>query len=131
MLKSFLALLPGGVRHAFEFRHRSWVDDATFEVLSRHDAAWVSASGGPLPEIREATTDFVYARFHDPGQGGYPDASLDVWADWLASQAETGRDGYAYFNNDLAGHAPEDATRLAAALRRRGVTGSGLPPPWR
>lgn len=131
VLESFLSRLPRNVRHAFEFRHRSWVDEVTFQLLARHDAAWVSASGGPLHEIRQVTTDFVYARFHDLGEGRYPDALLDVWADWLASQAEAGRDGYAYFNNDVAGHAPRDATRLAAALRRRGVTGSDLPQSWR
>src|SRR5690242_11624762 len=39
VLAEFLELLPDGTRAAFEFRHESWHDDATFELLRKRDIA--------------------------------------------------------------------------------------------
>src|SRR5579871_4440225 len=38
-LGSFLKMLPPRRRCAFEFRHRSWYDDAVFALLHLHDVA--------------------------------------------------------------------------------------------
>ena len=40
------------------------------------------------------------------------------WAEWLASERRAGVDVYAYFNNDIGGHAPRDAVRLRERLER-------------
>jgi uncharacterized protein YecE (DUF72 family) len=64
---------------------------------------------------------FVYARFHGATKysGRYSDETLEGWADWLAARAAEGRDIYAYFNNDVGGHAPRDAVRLRDAVAAR------------
>ena len=36
-LQAFLAMLPKGRRHVFEFRHESWYDAKILEVLARVD----------------------------------------------------------------------------------------------
>ena len=61
------------------------------------------------------TADFVYLRFHGPGQlfaSAYSNADLEPWArrvrDWLAA----GRIVYAYFNNDFHAHAIANARTL-------------------
>jgi uncharacterized protein YecE (DUF72 family) len=59
-LDAFLALLPGGQRHAVEFRERSWWDDETFGALERHDAACVWLSDPEMPDVTPVTADFVY-----------------------------------------------------------------------
>jgi uncharacterized protein YecE (DUF72 family) len=43
-LRSFLRRLPTNYRHAVEFRHPSWLDEETFELLREHRAAHVSVS---------------------------------------------------------------------------------------
>jgi uncharacterized protein YecE (DUF72 family) len=58
---------------------------------------------------------FVYVRFHGASgryDGSYPESRLEPWADWLAEQAASGANVYAYFNNDVGGHAPRDAIKL-------------------
>src|SRR5215470_10277701 len=40
-LKDFLSLLSAGSRAAFEFRHESWFDEETFDLLRGHDCALV------------------------------------------------------------------------------------------
>ena len=42
----------------------------------------------------------------------YTDDDLQPWADWLRTQ----RDGFAFFNNDIGGHAVENAQRLTQML---------------
>jgi uncharacterized protein YecE (DUF72 family) len=64
----------------------------------------------------------VYLRFHGYGTkygGSYPDEALDEWALWIRRALASGRDVFAYFNNDIHGHAVYDAERLR--LRVEGV----------
>ena len=117
-LERFLEALPGGVRHAIEFRDPSWYAPAVLDrleargvALCLHDMAG-SASGcrrvGP----------FAYVRFHGTTRygGRYGDEDLQPWAAWLAQEHRSGRDVFAYFNNDIGGHAPRDAVRLREML---------------
>jgi len=62
----------------------------------------------------------VDARFHGTERysGSYSDAHLEEWADWIAAQLAEGVDVYAYFNNDVGGHAPRDAARLRTVVER-------------
>jgi len=119
-LDGFLGKLPAGTRAAFEFRHSSWHDEATYEVLRRHNQAFVpfELAGEWAPRI--ATADFVYVRLHGREakyRGQYDEAALDDWVGWLRAQLTEGRDAYVYFDNtDEADHAVRDAQRLAAKL---------------
>jgi uncharacterized protein YecE (DUF72 family) len=113
-LDAFLAALPPRVRHVVEFRDPSWYDPA---VLARLDAAGVSLclhdmTGSTAPRVRVGP--IVYVRFHGTTRygGAYPDADLEAWAAWLHAEHAAGRDVFAYFNNDVGGHAPRDAARL-------------------
>ncbi len=117
LLDDFLHLVPrelggSGVRHAVEFRHPSWVDDATFAVLDRHRATHVWVSSLQMPANRTRTGDLVYARFHGL-EGGfshdYSAEELTPFAQALAAAADDGMDGFAFFNNDGATRAPANA----------------------
>jgi len=119
VLDAFLGGLPKGtVRHAVEFRHSSWLNARTFEVLAVHNAAHVHVSSDQMPEDLTPTADFVYVRFHGTARyhGAYVEPALEPWCSFLSQQAAEGRDGYAYFNNDAEAHAPRDAARLTAML---------------
>ena len=117
-LKTFLRVLPHERRHAIEFRDASWYSDAVFAALERHRVALVVHDMAGSASGKIAVGPFVYARFHGPQKysGRYPDDILAAWAEWLASQQQSGRRIYAYFNNDTGGHAPRDAARLREAL---------------
>jgi uncharacterized protein YecE (DUF72 family) len=41
--------------------------------------------------------------------GRYTDEVLADWADWCRAHSARGLEVYAYFNNDIGGHAPRDA----------------------
>ena len=84
-----------------------------------------SASG------RRRVGPFVYVRFHGVTKygGRYGDEELQPWADWLRAEHASGRDVFAYFNNDIGGHAPRDAVRLREMVRATAVTEVPAPHP--
>jgi uncharacterized protein YecE (DUF72 family) len=124
-LETFLRALPRKRLHVFEFREPSWYRDDVFRMLERYRVALClhdmegSASGalevGP----------FVYVRFHGTARysGSYSDERLAAWATWLTARVRAGKMVYAYFNNDVGGHAPRDADRLRAMLTRTAPDG--------
>lgn len=114
-LERFLVKLPKQYQHAIEFRHPSWMDEQTFELLRRHHAANVWLSSLRMPADYTITADFVYLRFHGL-QGGayhdYTDAELRPWAEQLVKAARHGVPSYVYFNNDLNTRAPLNGAAL-------------------
>ncbi|MGX7678560.1 DUF72 domain-containing protein [Jatrophihabitans sp. DSM 45814] len=120
-LDYFLRRVPDWLRIAVEFRHRSWNHEDVFHLLERHNTAYCVMSGAALPCILRVTTNFVYVRLHGPDEhylygGSYCDADLAWWRDRLREWESTGKDVYAYFNNDGNANAVRNALRLNEML---------------
>jgi uncharacterized protein YecE (DUF72 family) len=118
-LEHFLQALPRGVRHVVEFRDPSWYSDEVKALLVRHKVALCLHDMQGSATGRERIGPFIYVRFHGTtGRygGGYPDERLRSWADWLNGQRALGVDVFAYFNNDVGGHAPRNALTLRKFL---------------
>jgi uncharacterized protein YecE (DUF72 family) len=121
-LRDFLAQLPEGRRHAFEFRDPSWHDDAVYTLLAEHNAAFVPFEMGPKRSPRVATADFVYVRLHGHRRryrGDYSEATLRDWTGWLGARMTEGRDVHVYFDNtDEKDFAIRNAEALDGMLAR-------------
>lgn len=116
-LEGFLRRLPGGVRHAFEFRNPAWYQQAVCDLIDRHGAAFCEHDLVDRPPPR-VTGGFRYLRFHgtSAGYGGlYGERLLRPWAQDLRRWRRRG-DAFVYFNNDLGGGAVRDALLLARLL---------------
>lgn len=121
-LEHFLQALPKGVRHAIEFRDPSWYAPDVRPLLERHRVALCLHDMQGSATGQERVGPFVYVRFHGAVghySGGYSDERLRGWAEWLAGQQAAGVDVYAYFNNDVGGHAPRNAVTLRRFLEER------------
>ncbi len=118
-LERFLKALPQDVRHAVEFRHKSWWDDEVAALLARHNAAFVAISHPKLPDTIYPTADFLYLRFHGLDRQlyryDYTDEELKDWAERLKPYVES-KMIYAFFNNDYEANAPRNAQTLRAML---------------
>ena len=121
-LAAFLDAVPADHPQAIEFRDRRWYRD---DVLAQLDTAGVALC---LHDMAGSATDpapvgpFAYVRFHGDGYAGrYTSQRLAAWADRIAGWTDAGRTVWAYFNNDLGGHAVRDAARLREMAARRGV----------
>ena len=116
-----LSVMPPGAGVAVEPRHPSWVDDATFDLLGRHGAAYVVMSGANLPCVLRATSEVVYVRWHGPdpdhlSRGSYPEQDLRWWADRILEWVAAGHRVRGSFNNDEDGYAARNALRLTEML---------------
>ena len=119
--QQFLEILPKHVRHVVEFRNPSWYVPAIRSLTVAHEVAvCLHDMPGSAPR-RDAVGAFVYVRFHGSSErygGSYSEDRLQRWADWLNDRLDEGRDVYAYFNNDVGGHAPPNALTLRRMLER-------------
>jgi len=115
--------LPKGVTSVFEFRNTSWYVPETYALLDRFGASFCVHDMPGSRSERIAIGPIVYVRFHG-GEGKYwgryADEGLLGWTDWLVEQARQGRSCWCYFNNDIHGHAIEDARTLKAMVRQMG-----------
>ena len=118
-LKDFLKILQKyKCRHAFEFRHESWVSDEIYDILRKYNAALVITDSPIFPKVEARTADFSYIRFHGGKElylSEYSQKELDVWAEKISKWRERG-DVYAYFNNDANAYAVKNALELKKLL---------------
>jgi uncharacterized protein YecE (DUF72 family) len=107
-LDAFLQLLPAGTRAAFEFRHASWFEDATFDLLRQHECALCLADTEeePLGEIH-GTAAWGYLRLR---REEYNDAELKAWLDRLEGQGF--EEAFVFFKHEDAGAGPALAKRF-------------------
>jgi uncharacterized protein YecE (DUF72 family) len=122
-LEEFLAVAPAAHRWAVEVRDPSWLRDDVYEVLARHDAALcIHDLVEHHPHV--VTASWMYLRFHGPRRdgpysGAYTPQALSAAAGRIRTHLAAGRDVFAYFNNDLGGHAVHDAATLRRYLTGR------------
>ena len=118
-LESFLRILPKGVTRAFEFRNTDWYREEVFALLDRYGASFCVHDMPGSTSERIAVGPTAYVRFHG-GEGKYwgrySDEALLGWSDWILDQARQGRGVWCYFNNDIGGHAIEDARTLRSMI---------------
>ncbi len=120
-LESFLKILPEGFTSVFEFRHLSWFSAPVYELLENYGASFCvhDMPGSVTPRV--AVGPAAYLRLHGTrGKywGRYLDQQLIEWADWLLDQLRLGRTAWCYFNNDIEGHAIEDARALKSIVHQ-------------
>jgi uncharacterized protein YecE (DUF72 family) len=108
-LERFAALIPPGIRAAFEFRNPTWNDEAVHRTLERHGFSWcISDQKEPDPAVVR-TAPYGYVRMRHTH---YTDADLARWFDRL--RAPGWEDMFVFFEEEEEAHGP----RLAQAFLR-------------
>jgi uncharacterized protein YecE (DUF72 family) len=118
-LETFLRLLDNRLRHIFEFRHQSWMDDSVFELLKKYNAGFCVYDMPGFTSPVTATTDLAYVRFHGRDNlysSCYRDSELADWAKRLEKMSSNLQNLYIYFNNDAGGFAIQNARTLRKYL---------------
>lgn len=124
-LQAFLAAIPPDHPQAIEIRDDRWYGPEAIRMLRGADVALCLHDMPGSATRPEPVGPFVYLRFHGAGGekygGRYPSQRLAAWADRIGSWVGDGLPVWAYFNNDIGGHAVRDAARLREMVARRGV----------
>lgn len=120
-LRAFLAALPRRRRYVLEFRNASWLNDEVIDALSKRRVAFCIHDLMEESYPHHVTAAFAYYRFHGHNVkygGSYPKKVLKEHAKEMASILGSGKDVYAYFNNDAFGYALKDAVTLRKIVSR-------------
>lgn len=124
------------IRHAFEFRDKSFMTDEMARIARRHGVAIAFSHSSQWPYVEQLTAGFVYLRLHGPKRlyASRYGNRLERWAQrverWEAGETPSqpadfssltppkrkGRDVYVYFDNDHHAYAAEDALALRRLL---------------
>jgi uncharacterized protein YecE (DUF72 family) len=105
LLERYLGLLEPDLRYAFEFRHRSWLQEGVDEALRSAGATRVGALEDGFP--------FLYLRLREPP---YDEAALAELAARLRPALRERRDVYCFFKHEQEPTAPGFAEQLLARL---------------
>src|SRR5215831_5828564 len=111
LLRSYLELLPAGMRYAFEFRHASWLADPVYEELRKRNVSLCVAESERLEVPEVITADFVYYRLRKPD---YTAADVEAFVTRSRELLATGRDLYLMFKHEETPQGALNAEKLLA-----------------
>ena len=97
LLEEFLAGFPRAVPAAFEFRHTSWFEDATFDLLRKYNRALCIAETEERVTPDVVTADFCYYRYRKPG---YTSEERQAMIRRIEEHLAAQRSVYAYFKHE-------------------------------
>lgn len=121
LLKNYIALLPKGYRHVFEFRNPEFFNDTIFGILKENGIALCISHMHELFAPPVATADFVYFRFHGPEEryrSIYDDEQIEDFAMLIWNFLLEDKIVFAYFNNDYNAYAVENAISLRKSVSK-------------
>ncbi len=113
LLRSYLSLLPSGIRYAFEFRHTSWLAEEVYSVLRERNVSLCVAESERLEVPEVVTADFVYYRLRKPD---YTEADIDAFAARSKELLASGRDLYLMFKHEETPDGALNAEKLLKAV---------------
>jgi uncharacterized protein YecE (DUF72 family) len=112
LLRDYLALLPEGMRYAFEFRNESWLAEPVYAELRARNISLCVAESERLEVPEVITADFVYYRLRKPD---YTEADVDAFAARAKELLAGGRDLYLMFKHE---ETPEGALNAETLLSK-------------
>ena len=119
-LNEFFEILPRSHQYAIEFRHPSWYNEKTTQLLTDYRICWVTLDYPNLPKQIILTNDFLYFRWigingmyrHHTHEQVDKTPQLRSWLQAIVSFLEKVPTIYGFFNNDYAGFAAGTCKRF-------------------
>lgn len=102
-------------RFAMEVRHPSWFENTSIKLMKKHQVTLAFAQSDRYPYQETITAKDIYVRFHGPHSlysSPYSDEVLENYAAKFADWTEKGHEVWAFFNNDVGGHALNNAKKM-------------------
>jgi len=121
LLESFFALFPTQFRLAVEFRHPSWLNPQTLQLLEKYKVAYAAVDEPLLPPDMHVTSDIAYIRWHGKGEQPwynyhYKTEELKPWVPKVKTAAKKAEKVFGYFNNHYHAYAVKNTLEMAEML---------------
>ena len=121
LMENFFALFPTQFRLAVEFRHPSWLNSQTTQLLEKYNVAYTAVDEPLLPPDMHVTSDIAYIRWHGKGEQPwynyhYKTEELKPWVPKVKEAASKTKKVYGYFNNHYHAYAVKNSLEMAEML---------------
>src|SRR3989304_4115365 len=121
LMENFFALFPTQFRLAVEFRHPSWLNSQTTQLLEKYNVAYTAVDEPLLPPDMHVTSDIAYIRWHGKGEHPwynypYKTKELKPWVPKVKAAAQKAKKVFGYFNNHYHAYAVKNSLEMAEML---------------
>lgn len=116
LLDSFLSHTSAVEPKVFEFRHGSWLNDSTYDLLEEHGAGFCVAETEDMDPAFKVTGGLAYFRLR---KESYGEGQIDRWGARILETAEGADDCYVYLRHDETGENALLAQKLSERLNRK------------
>jgi len=99
-LEDFLTQTAGMKKKVFEFRHDSWLNDLTYQLLEKHDAGFCIAETEDMKPVLRVTGELPYFRLR---KDGYTAKDVEVWTEKIREIIKGSEQAYVYLRHDETG----------------------------
>lgn len=100
ILESFLTQTVGVKRKVFEFRHDSWLDESTYQMLDKHDAGFVIAETEDMKPVLKVTGGLPYFRLR---KDAYTASDVEKWTAKIREIIKGSEEAFVYLRHDETG----------------------------
>ena len=116
LLDEFLSKTSNIKTRVFEFRHESWFQDSTYQLLKEHGAGFCITETEEMRPTFQVTGGLAYFRLR---KESYNAKTIDWWAKKIRETVRDLREGYVYLRHDETGENAVLAQRLSEKLQSR------------
>jgi uncharacterized protein YecE (DUF72 family) len=115
LLESFLEGSSSLKLRVFEFRHESWLDDSTYQLLEKHGAGICVAETEDMAPVLRRIGEFAYVRLR---KDSYDAKSIGEWSKRIADLVKDSKEAYVYLRHDETGKNASHAVRLRELIEK-------------
>ncbi len=112
-LEEFLSKTSNIENRVFEFRHESWLQNPTYQLLEKHLAGFCIAETEDMEPVFQVTGGLAYFRLR---KETYDSKTVDKWAEKIQETVKSSRETYVYLRHDETGENAALAERLLEKL---------------
>jgi uncharacterized protein YecE (DUF72 family) len=108
-LESFLTQTVGVKKKVFEFRHESWLNDPTYQLLDKHEAGFCIAETEDMKPVIKVTGRLPYFRLR---KDAYSAKEVGVWTEQIREIIKGSDEAFVYLRHDETGENASYAMEL-------------------
>jgi len=113
LLEQFLSSTAGIEGRVFEFRHQSWLQDPTYELLDKYGGGFCVAETEDMDPVFKVTGHVAYFRLR---KESYDAKTVDKWSEKIRETGKGSRETYVYLRHDETGENADLARKLYSKM---------------
>src|SRR5207237_3970555 len=99
-LESVITQTGSVKKKVFEFRHESWLNDSTYQLLEKHDAGFCIAETEDMKPVLQVTGGLPYFRLR---KDVYTASDVGKWTEKIRDIIKGSEQAYVYLRHDETG----------------------------